>query len=524
MPDSAELHYIYANILAAQKKHAEAVIAFRRSIVLKPNYAQAYCDLGAVFWECGDDANAIKAYYDALAIDPNYSKVLNNLGLILQNKGALAKAANCFGRAIAAKPDYPLPLNNLGVICFSLGKMDEAESLYRRALALKPDYPGALSNLGIILLHRGAFAESISFCKKALALQPDYPEALNNLGNALEATGRLPEAIAVFEKAIALKGDNPDYQNNLAMALLAAGRFEEGWRAYEWRWKTKQFVNVLRDVAKPLWRGEATEGRILLVRAEQGFGDTLQFCRYAPLAVARGLRVMLEVQPALVKLMGSLKGVEHVIAQGRPLPDFDLYCPMMSLPAAFNTRLETIPADVPYLAVNAECVNTWRNRLSDGNNKRMKVGLVWAGKPRFNSPDLIAVDRRRSMVPDLLAPLMDIPGIRFYSLQKDGPPAPKEFGLIDVMDECGDFADTAAIICNLDLIISVDTAVAHLAGALGKPVWLLNRFDSCWRWLQTGEASPWYPTLRLFRQPTPGDWKSVVACVRNELRKEPHYA
>ena len=173
------------------------------------------------------------------------------------------------------------------------------------------------------------------------------------------------------------------------------------------------------------WQGEAAEGRILLIRAEQGFGDTLQFCRYAPLAAARGLRVVLEVQPALVKLMGSVKGVERVIAQGQPLPDFDLYCPMMSLPAAFNTRLETIPADVPYLSVDDESVKTWRNRLSDGNSKRLKVGLVWAGKPRFNSPDLIAADRRRSIVPDLLAPLMDIAGIQFYSLQKDGPPAPE---------------------------------------------------------------------------------------------------
>jgi Flp pilus assembly protein TadD len=550
-PDSAELYYVLAEMLSTQEKYAEAIIAFKRSIALKPDYAKALYGLGIVFERRSEDANAIQAYDDALAINPNYPEVLNNLGVILQKKGEPAKAANCFTRAIAARPDYPFPLNNLGLIWFSMGSVDAAAELYRRALAIKPDYPEALNNLGMIFNDRGAFAESTSLYEKALALQPDYPDALNNLGiirlhqgaftdsisffnralalqpkhseahnnlgNALKNEGNLTEAITAYEKAIALKGDNPDYHNNLAMALLAAGRFEEGWREYEWRWKTKQFVNAQKDTGKPLWHGEAAEGRVLLIRAEQGLGDTLQFCRYAPLAAARGLRVKLEVQPALVKLLGSIKGVEQVIAQGQPLPDGDLYCPMMSLPAALNTRLETIPADVPYLAVSDANVNSWRSRLSDDNNSKLKVGLVWAGKPRFNSPDLVAADQRRSMAPDVLAPLMDISGIRFYSLQKGGPPAPREFGLTDLMDQCDDFIDTAALVMNLDLIISVDTAVAHLAGALGKPVWLLNRFDTCWRWLQTREDSPWYPTLRLFRQPSSGDWKSVVSRVRNEL-------
>jgi hypothetical protein len=204
----------------------------------------------------------------------------------------------------------------------------------------------------------------------------------------------------------------------------------------------------------------------LLIRAEQGFGDTLQFCRYAPLAKARGFRVVMEVQPALVKLMGSLAGVEQIIGQGRPLPDYDSFYPMMSLPLAFATRLETIPAGAPYLAANTQNVALWRNRLPDDGGKKLKVGLVWAGKPRTQSPDLIAADHRRSMEADMLAPLMDIDGVRFFSLQKDGPPAPKGFGLVDLMGECGDFADTAALIANLDLVISVDTAMVHLAGAL----------------------------------------------------------
>jgi Tfp pilus assembly protein PilF len=554
MPGSAELHGKYGNILAAQKKYPDAIIAFKRALAIKPDYAKAYYGLGVVFKACGDDENAITAFNNALSIDPDYTEVLNDLGILLKNNGALDEAAHCFTRALAVKPDYPIALNNLGLTKSSLGKTKEAEELYRRAIALQPDYPDALNNLGIILynqgsieesvalykkaialqpghadamnnlgitiLHRGLFAESIVLFRKALAAQPDHSEALNNLGGAMKNAGNLTEAIATYEQALRLKDEDPDYHTNRSMALLAAGRFDEGWREYEWRWKTSRFADVTRlNGAKPLWQGEKAHGRTLLIRAEQGFGDTLQFCRYAPLAAARGMRVVLEVQPALVKLMGSLPGVERTIAQGQSLPDFDLYCPMMSLPAVFNTRLETIPADVPYLWASAESVDVWRNRLENGNSNMLKVGLVWAGSSRSESPDLIAADRRRSIPADILAPLMTVSGIRFFNVQKAGPPAPKGFGLTDHMDECRDFADTAALITNLDLIISVDTAVAHLAGALGKSTWVLSRFDSCWRWLQAREDSPWYPSMRLFRQQSPGDWEGVIVNVRNELQK-----
>ncbi|MGB7566266.1 MAG: tetratricopeptide repeat protein [Chitinivibrionales bacterium] len=518
-PNSAELYCNYAKMLASRKKYADAVIAFRRSIALKPDFAPAFYGLGTVFKESGDDSNAIKAYNDALGIDPNYPEVLNNLGLILKEKGELAGAINCYDRAIVARPEYPMPLNNLGVVWFSLGQVDAAECLFRRALALQPDNPDTLNNLGSIPLHHGRFEESMVFFKKALTLRPEHPDALNNLGNALKNIGKMPEAIAAYEQAIAIKPDCPDYHNNLAMAFLACGRFIEGWRDYEWRWKTAQFSGIRQNATKPLWKGEKAQGRIVLVRAEQGFGDTIQFCRYAPLASAYGLRVLMEVQQPLVKIMGSLAGVECVVAQGLSLPEHDFYCPMMSLPLAFNTRLETIPAHVPYLSAEHDSVIKWKKHFLIGADKRLNVGLAWAGKPRIQSPDLIAADRRRSMSAELLARIMDIPGVRFYSLQKDGPPAPREFGLIDLMFECGDFADTAALIANLDLVISVDTAIAHLAGALGKPVWLLNRFDSCWRWLRDRQDSPWYPTMRVFHQPSPGDWKSVMSSVSDELRK-----
>jgi hypothetical protein len=302
---------------------------------------------------------------------------------------------------------------------------------------------------------------------------------------------------------------------------LAAGRFEEGWREYEWRWKSKHLASSHRGYQQPQWCGEDAAGKTLFIYVEQGFGDTLQFCRYVPLVKARGMNVVLEVQPALMPLMTSLQGVDHLMVQGQEPPDFDLYCPMLSLPLAFNTRLETIPGNTPYLVAQAFAVKTWHEKMPDAKTAKgtKRVGLVWAGSARGQTQDLKVTDRQRSMAPELMEPLLKVPGIRFYSLQKTAPLAPASFGLIDYMDECKNFADTAALIMNLDLVISVDTAVVHLAGALGKPVWMLNRFNSCWRWLQEREDSPWYPTMRLFHQPTPGDWESVVARVSAELGK-----
>jgi hypothetical protein len=348
-------------------------------------------------------------------------------------------------------------------------------------------------------------------------LRSDYPDALMNLSNSLFDSGKLEEAISALEQAISLKSDLPGLHKNLSMFYLAAGRYEEGWREYEWRWECEDLAPDKRNYAQPRWRGEAAEGRVLLLYAEQGFGDTLQFCRYAPLAAARGLRVVLMVQPPLVRLMGSLAGVEKVMGSDQPLPDFDLQCPLMSLPLAFDTRVESIPASVPYLAAEEGDVLTWRKRFPDNPSGELKVGLVWAGNPRKHAPVHAATDHRRSIPPEMLAPIFKVPGVQFYSLQKDGPRAPVEFGLIDFMAECHDFADTAALMANLDLIISVDTSVVHLAGALGKPVWVLDRFDNCWRWLRNREDTPWYPTFRLFRQPRLGDWGSVIARVRDEL-------
>jgi len=264
--------------------------------------------------------------------------------------------------------------------------------------------------------------------------------------------------------------------------------------------------------ARPQWRGEATR-KTLLIHAEQGIGDTLQFCRYAMLAAGRGLRVTMEVQTPLVRLLRGLPGVDLVRGCGDELPAFDLHCPMLSLPFALGTTMATVPSATCYLHADAALAAAWQARLAAMANQCLRIGLVWAG-----NPDAVAIDHLRSLAPDRLAPLFALSGLHFFSLQKGGPAAPGDFPLTDFMDEMADFADTAALIANLDLVISVDTAVAHLAAALGKPVWLLDRFYPCWRWLTGRRDSPWYPSLRIYRQPSSGDWDSVLAEVARDLR------
>lgn len=484
-PRSAELRYNYAQALAGQRKHAAAIRELRYAIALKPKYARACYRLGELCEHCGDEAGAIRAYQDAVAINPDYLAALDRLGVIFMNHGALSEAMACFQKVLASRPGDPDTLNHIG-------------NIYH---------------------HQGEFAKSVACFRQALVLRPDYPVTLNNLGVALKSAGMLREAIAVYEQAIVLRENCPELETNLAMALLASGDMERGWQQFEWRLKSAKLFAARPKMVKPRWQEEMTRpGRTLLIRAEQGYGDTLQFCRYAPLAAKLGLHVILEVQPPLVELLRALDGVIQVLAYGQPLPDFDFYCPMMSLPLAFHTQLATIPANLPYLSVPEERLGIWRKRMPDRRDM-LKVGLVWAGKRRVASAVLAAADCRRSVDPSLFAPLLSVAGVQFYSLQKDGPAVPATFGLIDMMTECQDFADTAALIANLDLVISVDTAVAHLAGAMGKPVWLLNRFDGCWRWLQTREDSPWYPSLRLFRQSQPGEWKNVIADVRRELQR-----
>jgi Flp pilus assembly protein TadD len=517
-PDYAEAQYNLGIALAKLRQPDEAVACYRRALALRPDYPEALNNLGQTLWEQGEQDEATACFRRALDLQPDSPDALNNLGISLREKGERNEAAEHFRRAVALRPAYLEALRNLAVTLADLGRFEEAAAAYREGLAIKPDLVHERNNLGAALAQLGRFEEAGDCYRQALSLQPDYPEALNNLGNVLRAQGRLDDAIAAYRQAAALKDDYPDVHHNLAMALLAAGEFAAGWTEYEWRWQTDQLREAHRDFGKPLWRGEAGEGRTLLIHAEQGFGDTIQFCRFAPLAAARGWRVVMMVQRALVRLLGSLDGVAEVRAASGEPPPCDAQCPMMSLPLALGTTLATIPAPQSYLQADPRAASAWRERLAALGQRGPRVGLVWAGNPG-RSPILSAVDRRRSMPFDRMAPLFAVPGVQFVSLQKDERAASEARAIVDVMDEMKDFADTAALVAQLDLVISVDTAVAHLAAALGRPVWLLDRYDPCWRWFTGRQDSPWYPSLRLYRQPAPGNWDEVVATVAQDLHR-----
>jgi Flp pilus assembly protein TadD len=495
----------------------EAFAAYRQALAIEPADAEALHLLGVALHQAGRGEEAVGHIRRAIALHSDRPHYHNNLGVTLTELGRLAEAEADLRACLRLAPGFANAHYNLGNLLDKAGRPSEAEASYREALRLAPDYPDALNNLGHVLNELGRPAEAEERLREALRLRPDSTGSLNNLGIALYDQGRLEEAEAVYRQALRLEPEFPDAHNNLAYALLKAGRFAEGWEEHEWRWRAKHMAPGVRPFSAPLWGGEPIEDKVILLHAEQGLGDTLQFCRYAPLVRAA---VVLEVQAPLVRLLSKLPGVRRVIARGEDLPPFDLHAPLLSLPRAFGSGLETIPAATPYLAADAEAAGAWKARLA--SLPGLKVGLVWAGGPRTPAPELAAIDARRSIALGALAPLAEIPGVSFVSLQKGEPAAqaahpPAGMALADFTDELSDFADTAALIDALDLVISVDTSVAHLTGALGRPVWLLNRFDACWRWLKKGDDSAWYPSLRQFRQTGPGDWPGVVAAARDAL-------
>ncbi len=462
-----------------------------------------------------DDAERL--YSQILAVNPQHADAMHLLGVIACQTGRPELAAKKIADAIGLNGSTAFYYSNLSNALRQLGRPDEAAEACRQAIKLSPDFAQAHANLGSALYDAGHFEEAVSAYTMAVRLNPADALSHSNLGSALLELGHGEAARSSCQTAINLKPDEADFHLNLSFVLLKTGALREGWEKFEWRWRTPQMARFYRNFVEPLWHGEAAAGKTLLVHAEQGFGDTLQFCRYAPLAAALGLRIILEVQKPLVRLLGSLPGVDRVIGQGDELPPFHFHAPVMSLPRAFGTEVSTIPGKTPYLHADEDAAASWGQRVAALAGQRPRIGLLWTGNPRAHSPILAAISRRRAMAPELFAPLCAIQDLAFFSLQKEGAAPPPEFPLIDLMDEVKDFADTAALIANLDLVISVDTAVAHVAAAIGKKVWLLNRFDSCWRWFMGRRDSPWYPEIRLYNQPQSGDWKSVIAEIAADL-------
>jgi hypothetical protein len=389
------------------------------------------------------------------------------------------------------------------------GKLSEAEGIYRQILAGQPNHPEALHLLGVLAAYMGRHETALGLIGRAIGIQPRFPQAFNNLGLTLHAMGRFDEAKAAYEQAISIWPDYSIAHFNLSSTLLLLGDFENGWRELEWRWQTPQFAPLAPKTDRPVWDGSELNGKRILIHAEQGFGDTIQFARYIPLVARRGGKVIFQCHNELLNLMRGLNDVDQLITHADALPEFDVHCSLLSLPRIFSTNLQSIPHDIPYLKADSSKAETCRTRLNDSTSKK-KIGLAWAGRPEHN------LDRYRSLSAGALQPMVQFPDASFFSLQKESSAQPKS--IIDWTNELRDFTDTAALIDSLDLVISVDTAVAHLAGALGKPVWLLLPFVPDWRWLLNRTDSPWYPTIRLFRQPTPGDWNSPIEQIAQALQ------
>jgi tetratricopeptide (TPR) repeat protein len=486
----------------------EAEAGYRRILAVQPNHADSLHYLGLIAAQIGRHDLAAELIGRAVAVRPGMPDYLNNLGLSLLALGRAAEAADAHRRAAARAPGMAEAHNNLGNALRALGRPAEAEASYRHALALAPTMAPAHNNLGAALADLDRLEEAEQSYRAALERWPDYPEAHNNLGNTLRALGRWPEATGSYRQAIALAPDYAEAHYNLGWSLLLAGDYAEGWAEFDWRWRIDGGQEA-RDLPAPLWAGEPFDGRTLLLHAEQGAGDTFMFCRYAALAARRG-RVVLEAPAPLVGLLSRLPGLAGIVPAGAELPPFDLHCPLLNLPRAFGTVLSSVPAEVPYLTADPDRVAAWRDRLR-GIDRR-HIGLVWAGNPVQRD------DRRRSIPLAGLAPLATVPDVTYVSLQKGRrEPPPDGMRLIDWTDELRDYDDTAALIEALDLVIGVDTGVVHLAGALGRPVWVMNRFEPYFAWLTGRSDSPWYPSLRQFRQPAPGEWGSVIESVRAAL-------
>jgi Flp pilus assembly protein TadD len=475
-------------------------------------------DLAMQYDRAGRSKEAGQLYRLILEKDPTHAGALHGLGVIVHRSGEYRQAAELIQKALSITPDWPEACCNLGNALLGQGNPEEAIAAQRHAIALRSNFTEAYINLGTALQAKGRHDDAISAYRQALSFAPGYPEALINLGSALQVTGRFDEAIATYRQGLAVSPDFPEAHFNLSLLMLMRGDFARGWDEYEWRLKCRDRPEANRKFAKPQWDGSPLKGRTLLVHSEQGLGDAIQFVRYLPMITQRGATVVLDCQIELHQLFHTIPGGCKTGLRGEPLPHYDLHCALLSLPRIFKTTLENIPAEVPYLFPDPELINFWRKKLAASApdfKMGLKIGLAWAGSAT-NKQDSV-----RSLSLDQFAPLARIPGVTFYSLQK-GPAAsqaksaPPGLHLIDYMDQFSNFSD-AALIVNLDLIISVDTSVAHLAGALARPTWILIPWVPDWRWMLDRDDSPWYPTVRLFRQTSMGDWPGVIKRVVEAL-------
>ncbi len=534
-------------VLRALDRVSEAIPCYRRAIELNPSWPDAHSNLGLAMQDLGqldqaeqcfaratqlapqradlhvrlcvarqkqgDPHGAVLAGRRAIELQPGLAEGWSNLAVALASAEKHEEARHAADRALALAPDRPEAHVNSGFVHERAGRTADAEAAYLKAIELSPNYSLGHRNLAALLDGLDQIGRSIAALERALALQPRDVDGWNNLSTLYRRNCSYPAALAAADKALQLQPGFPAAHGNRGLALLSLGDYGRGFAEYEWRWRCDNFTTAPREFDRPMWDGSDPAGRTIFVHTEQGYGDTIQFVRYVPMLAARGAKVILECAAPLRRLLSSVKGVGKVVIAGVRPPDFDLHIPLLSLPKIFNTTLENLPAVVPYVGVDSDRLLHWKQKL-DVAGGGMKVGLVWAGN--------VKPDPARTCPLENLHPLWQLQGLTFFSLQKGGnarEAASTMTGvrLIDVSEDLRDFADTAAAMANLELILTVDTAAAHLAGALGRPTWTLLPWAADWRWLSDRQDSPWYPTMRLFRQPTRGDWATVVTRITREL-------
>ena len=512
-------HFDALNLLGTVKvqlgRVGEAHRLFSAAVKINPNVPQVWANLGQVLLMLKRAPEALDCFDKACAMAPDNVDILNNRANALLNLGRADEALDQFRQVLARAPNHGEARLNSGIAHAALGSMDQAVVEFDHALSLAPGHPVAHYNRGIALYELGRYADAVDAHDKALTVAPEHPGAWLNRGRALAALSKFDDAIASYGKAKAVQKDNPDIHFMESLALLTLGDYQRGFEKYEARWRRTGMPEP-KSRGRPLWLGDYPLNRkTVLLHAEQGLGDTIQFVRYVPQLAETGANIVLEVQPELAALMSGLEGAKTVIGHGVTPPLYDVHCPLGTLPLALKTEASTVPAPIPYLSADDQHLAKWSGRL--GALARPRIAIAWTGNANHLN------DRNRSMAFARLAPLFSIPA-RFVSIQRDVRPEDAvllatETRVANVGNGLDDFADTAAVIALCDLVIAVDTAVVHLAGAMGRPVWVMLPFTPDWRWTLEGETTPWYPTARLFRQTSLGDWDGVIANVSAALRE-----
>ena len=506
--------------LQRQRRYDDALKIFDKAIQLRPDSAELWREVGDVLAELGRTDHALQSFNNALKFDPRDWDAADKSASLLFSSGRLEQAIAGFTRCAQLRPDYALTLQMRALASFGLNRFAEGFVDIERAHALDPGNADICNNAGVFLQKLGRRQDALAWFDRALKCRPDYPAAYTNKASSLTHLRRFTEAFAAYDALLALHPGHPEASWAKALLHLLTGNFEAGWAGREARGRVPDLPIFHFEFLQAIWLGrEPIDGKTVLIHVDEGLGDTIQFARYVPEVAARGARVILVVADALCPLLSGLPGVAECLPLShQPLPAFDLYCPISSLPLAFGTRLETIPSATPYLpAPAASRVKAWQDRLQDrlGPHDRLRIGLVWSGNPKHKN------DANRSIALEMLSPILDLDAV-FVSLQKDAKPDDRAYlaahsEIVDLTADLGDFTDTAALVGCLDLVISVDTSVAHLAGALGRPTWVLLTHIPDYRWLLDRDDSPWYPTLRLFRQPQEGDFASAIGRMRTEL-------